>query len=563
MIVFNNDSIWSEQGGSDGEVVVVKQPYEAQQPQFSIVPITFQSIADLYKGDLAPSTSMLTVSNQFRNVFSIAANLNITIRSDLNEFDLINSNFIRDKIIVKIENAIRLSVFALNRGYLLPTSPLDVVEFVNKKRQLFEQVILPQEEQYLVVKSLITLVKVYDAFKQNKINFDRILPASQVSQFDVSVDGIAKQSGNSLADIVGYQPDGDFLKRKKAIDAVQELNFFNKKPYFLFVSKPQQGFYKNKNIICFMKMKDANSYIIKKRNVFGNKQYDDIVLEKDQIKKNIDELSSNNEFLQILGFYDWVSIDEIAVYIDSEISRNTIYSYSIIGKQNKLISSTIFDDKYSLLQLTREQITKFKEFEGTENVKNVYSAISSILYNDESYGWILAAINLIESKKRLEPDEVVRNYSYIGSNSKVIDYIFSNKFFVPADIKSIENLLSVSLSSYGVYQMILFVADSIGLTYFMHGKDDYAGIKPTKESLEKVTGGLSLILRSIDSKSETVSSSIILTNLLNNSNKNTSSVNSDGKKTEDVVYDLTTIKGLSLFINFIRYVYDEYPGLIS
>src|SRR5690606_3260161 len=108
-----------------------------------------------------------------------------------------------------------------------------VLERLNARRTLFSPIDVPDPQALLQAASQLSRIAV--GYADGSITFER-RPAYQLSSYEVSVDGLSPQSGDALVDILGYQPDGDFIKRKRALDSLARVDFTKRKPYLLFTA---------------------------------------------------------------------------------------------------------------------------------------------------------------------------------------------------------------------------------------------------------------------------------------------------------------------------------------
>jgi hypothetical protein len=486
---------------------------------------------------------------------------------------------IRGAIMERINKINEVHVLALSRGYLLPDSPFPKIEAVNAGRRLFQDLPWDFNTQVILQNAAKELSEVAQAFVDGKVTFDR-KPAAQLSSYEVSVDGISPQSGDALADILGYQPDGDFVKRKRAIDALAKLDFSKRKPYLLFTLESDDGI-----TVCWSKMRDAAGYIISRRDVFAGVDLPPITLSNEGLEESTNDLLQDEKFWQALSFYDWAGPHDVYAYTDDGVIENTLYSYRISGLQRKVPATPfIFDVPMNALLFSptmAQAATKALQDEATRFGRDTstispYPALSEALYGDPGFGWVIAGCNVLASIRRGDAVDDVRANSYIGSRA---DRIFAEaragRLFVPTDVGTVQKNVEAAISSYGVSQTILSILDGTGATNFISGKDDPNGIQATQASIEGSTAGLARILSVIDPETATLDPTLIsvASRAQIKSSKSFAVDFLDARSGptppsfaeiagSDVI-DLTTYSGINRFMQILRAIYDFYPGAFS
>jgi hypothetical protein len=486
--------------------------------------------------------------------------------------DLQAANVIRAIVLERVGAINETLRVALSRGYLLPDSPFPKIEQINSHRQLFQPIDLPFNDQIYLFNAAVELSKIAKEYKDGQITFDR-QPAAQLASYEISVDGISPQSGDALMDILGYQPDGDYVKRKRAIDSLSKLDFSKRKPYLLFTIESKTGGI----MVCWSKMRDATGYVISRRDVFNNEELPDIVMTNAGLAESTKDLLLDERFYQALSFYDWTTSEDVLAMSDESIGRDTLYSYEISGLQKKApVSPFIFDVPLNALLFSQalvetaraalnEEAARFKKNPAT---MSPYPAMSYAIYGDPGFGWILAGCNVLASVRRGDSVDNVRANSYIGST---VEHIFAEatagRFFIPSDLTKIQASVESAVSSYGVSQTILSVLDGTGVTNFVSGKDDPNGIQATQASVEGSTSGLARILSVIDPQTATLDPKLIITVAQPRAIKSTATQvrrTADApvvdEITEEGTIDLTTYSGIGRFMQLLRTVYDFYPG---
>lgn len=533
-----------------------------------------KEVADCMKAGLAGDASKDDIKKFLSACQVAAADLKIDLWIDGGAMtDLQIAMLIRTIVFERIGQINDVLKAGLSRGYLLPDSPFPKIEEINATRPLFGEIPMEFNDQIYLLNAGRELSETAQQYKDGKITFERKV-AAQLTSYEVSVDGISSQSGDALADILGYQPDGDYVKRKRAIESLAKLDFSKRKPYLLFtMENPTGGI-----IVCWGKMRDASGYTVSRRNVFYGVDLPDVTLSNADLAESTKKLLLDERFFQTLGFYDWTTAKDVFAWADDSVERDTLYSYKIQGLQKKAPATPfIFDVPMNAL-LFSPVMAKAAQDALEEEAKafgrdpastSPYPAISKAVYGDSSYGWIIAGCNILASVRRGDSADAVRANSYIGSTA---EHIFSEaragRLFIPSDLTKVQDTVEGAISSYGVSQTVLSVMDGTGVTFFVSGKDDPNGIQATQQSVEGSTTGLARILAAIDPETATLDPKLIIIGGQTNSYRNAAIQvldSSDNVLSLDEIIaggsiDLTVYPGIGRFMQLLRTVYDFYPG---
>lgn len=548
------------------------------------IDVSAQKIADVLKGGLTESAPAGSIQDFLSACLSVSNGFGIKWTVADGSTTLQAAQVIRAAVIAAMLRAADLGRFAAARGFLLPADPMPEFARINSTRQLFAPLGLSEIDEHDLLSSTRTLIVASLAFDAGTITFDEHHPAAQLASFEMSLDGIIRQSGDPLLDLLGYQPDADFIKRKQALDSLAKLDFSRRKPYFLFTADlPRLA----GTAVCWLKMRDASGYAIQKRDVFAGSEFQSAAMTSQQAQQSTDELLTDPDFLQILSFYDWVHASDVIAFLDKSNEAGRLYSYSIIGLQRKARGDqNIFDVQSNALYLTPAQVSAIRqtildELPIGSEIDSVspYPAISNVLYGDPGYGWILAGCNILESKRRGDGQDQTRALSYIGSKaSTILAEAASGRLVSPIDMSKIHSSISDNVLAFGIAQAILIILDGTGVTLFTSKKDDPFGFHPSKQPLEGVTGGLAKIIQCIDPNSATLDPKILASSLgsnLKNQNQNRYAASQvPGGQLPSAstgltqilpgeIIDLTTYDGISAFMTLIRTVYDFYPGALT
>lgn len=571
-------------GGTPAPVVLA--------PPEPIQPITTQRIADALKGGTLTTADAVTVQQFYSACISVATNLNVAWLPVAGASRLDSAYAIRAVIVNAFARASQVAAEAASHGFLLPDDPMPRLNELNARRRLFDPIgITAIEERELLVASM-DLIKVAIARDAGKITFQEHRPAAQLALFEVSLDGISRQTGDPLVDILGYQPDADYIKRKQALDSLARLDFSKRKPYLLFTADVITGGRRQSGtIICWMKMRDASGYTVSKRDVFSGLDFGASSVTNESIQSMTQQLLMTSDFNQVLSFYDWVDPSDVVAFVDISSKPGTLYSYSVSGIQHRApANSSFFDTALSALYLSPTQAESVRQFiladvealgpGGSIDSVSPYPAISRVVFGDPGYGWILAGCNVFGSKKRGDSADETRSLSYIGSKATaVLAAAAAGRMFVPNDINLVHTAIDSGVASYGISQTILSVLDGTGVTLFAARKDDPFGFQPTQQSLESVSRGLARILSVIDPETAILDPHALASSLSTPTNAAqqprysstnvpvSSSVRTPDEATLDAAFgpgvmDLTTYSGISRLMQVIRTIYDFYPGAL-
>lgn len=539
---------------------------------------SLQEIADCMKGGLSADASAEDIKRYLDSCRFAAISLKIELFLDSGLNSLQAAGVIRSAVLERIGDINQTIAVGLSRGYLLPTSPFPDIERVNAVRQLFQPLSWSYNSCVLKYNAAVELSEIAAKYKAGQITFER-KAAAQISSYEVSVDGISAQSGDPLADILGYQPDGDSVKRKKALDALAKLDFSRRKPYLLFTMEGKDGGI----IVCWSKMRDASNYVISKRDVFNAEDLPDITQTNLTLTESTKELLNDDRFFQTLSFYDWTTPQDVWAFVDEAVMSDTLYSYTIAGKQQKAPASPfIFDVPMNALffspaiaeaaaAIIAEEAGRFGR---DPSVISPYPAIAQAVYGDPSYGWVIAGCNMLASVKRGDPVDQVRANSYIGSSAeRIFAEARAGRVFVPSDISKIQEGVENAIAAYGISQTILALLDGTGMTHFISGKDDPTGIQPTQASIEGSTSGLARILSVIDPETATLDPKLIPVaskpavflkgRLFSQEILQVQTGPSLQEIVGDGTVDLTTYSGIAHLMQLLRSIYDFYPGAFS
>lgn len=569
----------------------------------SVQPLTAQRIADLIKGGLTETAPAKTIQDFLTTCVSVSSHFGISWTIAPSSTNLQAAQSMRSSVMTALKRASDVAAIAATRGFLLPDDTMPRFLQLNATRQLFGALGIPAQEENDLVAFTLELVKIAVQYDSGRVTFLDHLPAAQLAAFEVSVDGISRQSGDPLVDILGYQPDADFIKRKQALESLARLDFSKRKPYLLFTADVvTRGKRDSGTVICWTRMRDASGYIVTKRDVFSGMDFQPAAISNDDVHAMTDALMGQSEFRQVLSFYDWVHPGDAVAFLDSSSQPGTLYSYTVSGVQHRAPSTQfIFDVPMSSLYLSPAQAEMVKSIisadtsalSSSPTIDSVspYPALAKVVYGDPGYGWILAGCNVLAGQRRGDSTDDIRSTSYIGSKASfLLAQAAAGRLFVPTDVGQIHSAIDAGISSFGVSQVVLAVLDGTGVTLFSSQKDDPLGFQPTHQSLQGTTGGLAKILAAVDPESAILDPHVLAATLATHVNSggqtrySPSPVLAVDPRTQVVtavnrtiavvttqslesafgqgVIDLTTYEGISKLMQLIRTIYDFYPGAL-
>lgn len=537
--------------------------------------MSLQDIADCMKGGIGSDVPP-TILGKFLDACRAAASdldVEFFLDSGLNTYQAAST--IRGAVLERISNIGEVIKIASSRGFVLPSSPFQTLEQINLRRRIFNPLVIELQDTLLEAAAKLSRVTV--EYNDGKISFER-KPAYQLTSYEVSVDGLVPQSGDALVDILGYQPDADFIKRKRALDSLAKLDFTKRKPYMLFTAD-----YDGSVLIAWSKMPDASGYRVSKRDVFAGVKAPDSIVSNDEIMKQTKLLLEDDRVYQVLSFYDWLDHSDVMMYVDRTLNPDSLYSFRVSGVQKKAPGTPfIFDVPTSALfmspalvdQVATAVRAEAQSFGRDPSLISPYPALAEAVYGDPSLGWMLAGCNTVAAIRRDDTRDFIRSLSFIGSTvDGLISAGRSGKLVVPSDIGTVSRSVEDSVAAFGISQTITAVLDGLGLTEFISGKDD--ALTAGAVGLDRSTSSLARVLSVIDPATATLDPKVLLSTLSNPIQNIKSKVTikfavartSSGIPIEDVigteVIDLTTHEGIGRLVQILRTVYDFYPGALS
>lgn len=519
------------------------------------------SIADLLLSPPAPS---LVTRKYYISCALAASQIGVISTKDGSTANITRS--IRNSFFDRIDAIDTMRVSALSSGYVLPDDPIPQINALNAGRKRFDDIRIDEALATRYVSSLRELSKILDAVADGAIDLStKAGGTGQISSFEMSVDGIVDSTtGDALADIIGYQPDADLLARKQAIDALSSLDFRKRNPRLIAVIEPPSD--NMRKIIVWAKMHDAAGYKLIRRNVFTGE-----VKESTHLASSVSS-QDDRSVIEALSFYDDIDVSSVVSIIDSDLESDMLYAYSVVGLQRSSGGARkTYDVPFSPLFVSRNQIA---QIEGITKVAQVspYNAISKVIYGDERYDWILAAMNFLASRSRGDSDQTVRDSSFLGATfDSIIGLLSNGKLVAPDVITDVVSAVEASILSYGTTQTIIDVLDATGTTLFISSDDK--SFHDVGAEIASETSGVGLILSSIDPMTATIDPNKLMATLFSKGGLPvpTTRTQTQGKSQQvtyqpvesisdvvgDDIIDVTTFSGISSMMKIIRVYHDR------
>ena len=412
---------------------------------------------------------------------------------------------------------------AKGQGYVPPANPFVAIAEENFAREIFRPVAFGGRWGVAtdLFNSLTKLVEIVRAELAGALTVTKVATdPAQISSFSIStagVDGVSGENG-----LLSFFPDADTLKRKAALDALAALDFKARTPRLVFTAEYSQNDDKMGVIVGWRRIRDASGYVVKRRDIFSGREK---TVRLDSKRVEIDSANVRSYVSdRVLSFYDNVDPMNVFSFVDDSVEPNRIYTYNVTAFQLSDVGKDfIFSVKTIPLYMSTDQLQKVSNeivhLAGSDaqsrgidpDSLSPYPAISKAIYGDQSYGWVLAAMNVRLAFERGESPERTRSYSYIGSKISFLKgEIGRGLFVIPADLSSIEKNIIDAVSKFGVTQTMTEVLDKTGMLFFFGEKDTLGGSDPGfVPRIGAETGILANILSAIDPETATVDRDMI------------------------------------------------------
>ncbi len=375
----------------------------------------------------------------------------------------------------------------------------------------------------------------------------------------------AKQDATS---IISYTANQEFIKRQREQDSKEASSFQELKPKILFTSDYVMNGKIKGNIICWKKVSKASGYLLKRINILSGKEISFTIFNEELNERF--ETIKQYVFSYLAPYYE-MDNGNLLGFLDETVHQNAFFYYKISAFQTFVYSKTaIFIAPVNkILKLTTSQLN---ELNLTDDI-DIYSKLAKFYLSDENLDWLLAGINVRASIERRDNRSISRGFGYLElTKSFILEQMAVGKFVIPADYKTIEQIIKTQITTYGIVQVIKDLLLDSGLLYTFEGTDPSVDGDFNKPQLplneDKFLG---VLASAIDGETFVLDSKTLHTNLnkfLNSgisSDKNFSgnttiiskvlkdfNLNITTKPVNYDFIDLHTIDGISKMFNLIK-----------
>jgi hypothetical protein len=353
---------------------------------------------------------------------------------------------------------------------------------------------------------------------------DRVSQTAQLNGFTLSLDGFGS-GGNVATDMMRFLPSADEVRIQKESDLLAAFDFRRRVPRVLFTADYDPAGDQPGMLVCWKRIPDASGYVINRRNVFDNTERKVQVSNAD-LQSAMDHL---RDYLKayLLTFYDTVDDTQAWAYVDRDTSPDQYYLYRVTAYQvqndakNQIFGvqtnpSTLSSANQSRLTTTLSDLARQQlgQTAGADDV-NPWPLVSTQIYGNGQFDWILAAVNSRASVNRNDSPADTRSFSYLGARlSHLLTFMGQGRFVVPKDVSAVVKSVNDSVSSFGVSQTIAEVLHETGILYYFEGTEQKRpGGLDKSNSPQASSVLLSGIIAAIDPETATLDLRSLTTNL--------------------------------------------------
>lgn len=402
---------------------------------------------------------------------------------------------------------------AKNAGFIPPENPFALAMSLNVGRLGFSPVDLPGDIATRISANVQSYLTLLEAEATGKLNLDQnSFKAAQLSSANFSLDGYGG-TGNTSVDLAKLLPDADAIKAQKSLEALSVFDFTKRIPKILFTAFYAPAGAPLGVIVGWRKSSDASGYVIRRKNIFDDREAVYSVTNADAAKHT----ARLREYVGawILSFYDNIQEDVVFTFLDTDIPPHGYFFYRVQAYQLQndspgamfAVPTTTVSLPQHLKNSIRAELevldpnkerdvvdfaagTATTIIENTPDTISPYPILAKFFFQAPEYDWILAALNIRASINRGDTRTNTRNFSYLTAQ---LDFLFSQidagKFVLPSgDITNVLKNIEESISKFGVNQVIKEILQETGALYHFEGKDpnDNALFKSidTQESTE-------------------------------------------------------------------------------
>ena len=512
---------------------------------------------------------------------------------------------------------------AKNAGFVPPENPFALAMSFNVGRFGFSPVIIDGGVVTRIVNNIKSYLTLLAAESAGKLLLDQnSFKAAQLSSAGMSLDGFGG-TGNTSVDLAKLLPDADAIKEQKAFESLAIFDFTKRIPKVLFTAFYAPDGVPKGTIIGWKKIPDASGYILRRKNIFDDREVtytvsnEDVGLQTKRLREYVNAW--------VLTFYNNIQEEFVYSFLDADISPHGYFFYKVQAYQLQNHSpGAMFVVETQPIHLSIEQKGELRRqievldpnngpasqrtIRGSVDTVSPYPVLAHFLLGDSKYDWLLAAVNIRASINRGDSRTTTRNYSYLTSQLNFLfDQADAGKLVAPKNITTVLKNIEDSISKFGVNQVIKETLQETGALYHFEGKDpnDNALFSNVQTQNTKDSGLVSIVASAIDPETATLNLNTLASNLpqlisgqfvatsqnVSGAKFNPSSRHglknikpqtvvipkefdqASDKAAEDEiqflskidklangVVDLTTVEGLSVFMRVIRIFSDIGPG---
>ncbi len=549
-------------------------------------------------------------------------------KSKFFNIDVINSTVKEAAAFLNVEFKIvdRLNIEAYKQNLLAVISEIRILSLIleaynqqnsiiKNKKNTFNDLFKP------IVVDFAKLTMSMDIASQKKINDNIVLiknsynnsiksnPFEEKVKENVFISDV--KAGTSLNKI-----SSDDIKKSLIEKNIQKLSFDKVVPQAILTLEYNDLITNQYGIIfCWKRVVGAISYEIERLDVLTSES------KVISLFDNLDDLNvhykniKNYVFNWALKFYDDLGVDDVYAFLDLNVLKDRIYSYSVkAGAKEFEIGNNIFNvasEDVMLIDSHKTGLDLAVQFSMSNNNivsandklnYNIWDDVSEIVYGVRDLGWVLCGFTIQNFIDNNITDGIRGLSIIIGNKSRLFELLgigeeglqFHEKMRKPKDLEEFKNILESNIAKNGVQ---LIIDELIKKTGINISRENDIENDVDEDGLLK--SPIDLILSSIDSSSMTVNIKILLNNLsLKIKNIEDVSfvsdklneidfvdvVSSDGNSIkesgiasnnsqiqfynniqnglDDEIIDLTTFNGISKFMNVIKFIYNPY-GIFS
>ena len=374
-------------------------------------------------------------------------------------------------------------------------------------------------------------VQLIKAQKQGKIDVDQVAKDSaQIGSFSFSLAGLGS-SGDPAVDLLRFIPSADEIRAQKNLELLSAFDFRKRVPRIVFIADYDVLGKRSGAIIGWKRISDASGYVIKKVSVFERAQATLQVTNAD-LETSRDSVGSYVEKF-VSPFYDDIDFKNVCLYLDTGVSTDQMYRYSVqafqtrMEEQGRIFTVPTSPSSFSLVNRNKVQASlsslanQYFGDSATGDDVNPWPVLSSQVFGDSRFDWILAAVNFRAALNRGESLSDAKDFSYLGARvSSLFSAMDSGRFVLPTSVDDIISGINSAVSRFGVGQTVSEVFQETGILYYLEGSEpanpdgfNRAGVVDVGRS-----PALSAVFSAIDPQTTTLDLRVLGENMLSTLN---------------------------------------------